>query len=131
MCVLPVPLECADPFLGLVAKQCNRFGRPNVLRFAFEQVAHVGTGLRHAEQPRLMVDHFLKLGRAHLLGARQVGDQPRIQIARAAAHHQSRRRGETHAGIDALAVAHRGQARAVAEMGKDHAALRRRRVGEV
>ena len=45
--------ECADPFLCLVAKQRDRFGRPNILRFALEQVAHVGTGLRHAEQPRL------------------------------------------------------------------------------
>ena len=64
--------ECADPFLDLVAKQRDRFSRPHVLRFTVEQVAHVGTGLRHAEQPGCVIDHLLKLLRAHLLGARQV-----------------------------------------------------------
>ena len=77
-----------------------------------------------------MVHHFLKLRRAHLLGARQVGDQSRIQVPRATAHHQSGRWREAHAGVDALAVAHGGQARAVAEMSKDHATLRCRRIAE-
>ena len=68
--------------------------------------------------------------RGHLLGSRQIRRQAGIQIAGAGAHHQSRRRGEAHAGVNAFAVAHGGQARAVAEMGEDHAALRRRRVAE-
>ena len=123
--------EGADPFLGLVAKQRDRFRRPHVLRFTVEQVTHVGTGLRHAEQPGLVVHHFLKLRRGHALGARQVVDQARIEVAGAGAHHQSRRGREAHAGVDALAVTHGGQARAVAEMGEDHATLRCRRVAGV
>ena len=53
--------EGADPFLDLVAKQRDRFGRPHVLRFTVEQVAHVGTGLRNAEQPGLEIDHLVEL----------------------------------------------------------------------
>ena len=45
--------ECADPFLDLVAKQRDRFSRPHVLRFTIEQVVHVGTGFRNAEQAGL------------------------------------------------------------------------------
>ena len=65
----------------------------------------------------------LKLRRGHLLGARQIATQSGIQIAGAGAHRQSRRRREAHAGVDAFAVAHGGQARAVAEMREDHAAV--------
>ena len=60
------------------------------------------------------------------LGAREVVDQARIQVARAGAHHQSRRGREAHAGVDAPAVAHGSQAGAIAEMGEDHAAPGRR-----
>ena len=77
-----------------------------------------------------MVDHFVKLFGGHLLGSRQIRRQAGIQIAGARAHHQSRRRREAHAGVNAFAVAHGGQARAVAEMREDDAALRCRRVAE-
>ena len=63
----------------------------------------------------------------HLFGARQVPDQSRIEIARARAHHQSGRRREAHARVDALAIAHGREARAVAEVGEDDAAVRGRR----
>src|SRR5450756_2928328 len=46
------------------------------------------------------------------------------------AHHQSRRRSEAQAGVNAFSVAHGGHARAVSEMRKDHAASRCRRVAE-
>ncbi len=52
--------ECADPFFDLVAKQRDRFSRPHILRFTFEQVTHVGTGFRHAKQPGLEVDHLVE-----------------------------------------------------------------------
>ena len=120
--------EGADPFLRLVAKQRHGLRRPHVIGFPREQVAHVGAGPGNAEQPGFVVHHLLKLRRGHALGARQVVDQARIQIPRAGAHHQSCRGREAHAGVDALAVAHGGQARAVAEMRKDHAALRGRRI---
>ena len=77
-----------------------------------------------------MVDHFVKLFGGHLLGSRQIRRQAGIQIARAGAHHQSRRRREAHAGVHAFAVAHGGQAGAVSEMREDHAARRCRRVAE-
>jgi hypothetical protein len=51
--------ECADPFLDLVAKQRDRVSRPHVRRFTVEQVTHVGTGLRQAEQPGLEIGHIV------------------------------------------------------------------------
>ena len=77
-----------------------------------------------------MVDHFVKLIGSHLLGSRKIGRQAGVQIAGAGAHHQSRRRRETHAGVHAFAVPHGGQAGAVSEMRQDHTALRGRRVAE-
>ena len=122
--------EGADPFFGLIAEKRHGFRRTKIIGFPCEQIAHIGTDLGNSKQPGRVVHHFLKLRRAHLLGAREVGDQSRIKVARAAAHHQSGRRRETHAGVDALAVAHGGEARAVAEMRKDHATLRCRRVAD-
>jgi hypothetical protein len=63
-----------------------------------------------------VVDHFVKLFCGDLFGSRQIRRQAGIQIARAGAHHQSRRRSEAHAGVNAFAVAHGGQPCAVAEM---------------
>ena len=83
-----------------------------------------------AEQTRLVVDHFVKLSGGHLLGSRQIRREAGIQIAGTRAHHQSRRRREAHARINAFAVAHGGQARAVAEMREDDATLCCRRVAE-
>ena len=73
--------ECADPFLDLVAKQRDRFSRPHVLRFTVEQVTHVGTGLRHAEQPGLEIDHLIESFCIEALGARQIPNQSGIEIA--------------------------------------------------
>ena len=73
--------ECADPFLDLVAKQRDRLGRPHVLRFMVEQVAHIGTGLRHAEQPGLEIDHLVELLCAHLFRAGQIPNESGIEIA--------------------------------------------------
>ena len=81
-----------------------------------------------------MVDHLMKLLRAHALGLRQVRDQAGIQIAGARAHRHACRRREAHAGVDALAVANRGEACPVAEMSQNHPAhggrLRAGRAGE-
>ena len=77
-----------------------------------------------------MIYHLLKLRRGHVLGGGQIADQSRVQIARAGAHGQSRRRREAHAGVDALTGTDRGHACAVSEVREDHAAIRSRRVAE-
>ena len=98
--------------------------------FLHEQVSHIGTSLRNSEQPGLVVDHFEKLFRGHLLGSCQIWSQAGVQIARAGAHHQSRRRSEAHAGVNALAVAHGGHACAVAQMSEDDATGGCRRIAQ-
>ena len=57
--------------------------------------------------------------------AREERDEPGIHVAGTRAHHEARRRREAHAGVDALPVADRGEARAAAEVREDHAAARR------
>ena len=116
--------EGANPFLDLIAKQRDGLSRSHVIGFLREQVPHVGRGLRHAEQPGLVVDHVMKLQRRHVVGAREIADQSWVQISRAGAHRQPCRRRETHAGVNAATVAHGGQTGAVAEMREDHAAGR-------
>ena len=91
--------KCADPFLDLIAKQRDRLGRPRVAPFTFEQVAHVGAGLRHAEQAGLEIDEFVELLGAHFFGARQVPNESGIEVAGARAHGHPGRRGEGHARI--------------------------------
>jgi hypothetical protein len=71
----------SDPFLELVAKQRDCFSRPHVLCFTVEQIPHVGTGLRHAEQPGLEIDHLIEAFCIEVLGARQVPKQSGIEIA--------------------------------------------------
>jgi len=109
--------ECADPFLDLVAKQRDRFSRSHVLRFTVEQVAHVGTGLRHAEQPRLEIDHLIESFCIEALSARQIPNQSGIEITGAGAHRHPGCRGETHACVHGFGVTHRRQARAITEVG--------------
>ena len=79
-------------------------------------------------RPDLWFTMSLKAARVSCSVRARYGDESGIQIARARAHHQPRRRREAHAGVDALAVAHGGQARAVAKMGEDDPALRGRRI---
>src|ERR1035441_10519933 len=76
----------ADPFFHLVTKQSDRLSRPHVLRLALQQVAHVGTGFGYPEQPGLEIDHLVELLRAHFLTARQVPNQPGIEVTGPRAH---------------------------------------------
>src|SRR5947207_16030712 len=70
----------------------------------------------------------MKLFRGHLFGLREKSDQTGIKIARAGAHRQSCGWRERHTCVYGLAVAHRGETRAIAEMSEDdtsvHARLR-------
>ena len=77
-----------------------------------------------------MIDHFVELPGGHLLGARKIRGQAGVQVAGAGAHDQSRGWGEAHAGVDAFSVADCRHAGAVAEVGQDHPALRRRGIAE-
>jgi hypothetical protein len=63
----------------------------------------------------------MKRGRCHAIGVRQERHEAGIQIAGPRAHHQSGRRREAHARIDARAAFHRRQARAVAQVREDDA----------
>jgi hypothetical protein len=116
--------ECANPFLDLVAKQSHGFRRPHVLLFALQQVAHVGTRFRNAEQSGFEIDHLIETLGVHVPRLSQIPDQPGVDIAGASAHRDAGCRSEAHAGIHGFAVMHRGQARAIAEVGEDHPALR-------
>jgi hypothetical protein len=91
---------------------------------------HVRADLRNAEQPRLVVNHPVKLRFAHLLGAPQKRNQSRVEIAGTGAHHQTRRRREAHARVHAFAIAHGGHAGAVAQMSEDDAPGRRLRASD-
>ena len=77
-----------------------------------------------------MIHHFVKLLRGHFFRAREIRREAGVQITGARAHHQSRRRRKAHACIHAFAVTHGGEARAVAEMREDDAALCGRRVAK-
>jgi hypothetical protein len=81
--------EGANPLFRLITEQRNGFRGSDIMGFLREQVSHIGTDLRNSEQSGLVVDHFVKLFRGHLLGSRQIRRQAGIQIARAGAHHQS------------------------------------------
>jgi hypothetical protein len=69
------------------------------------------------------IDHLVELLRAPFFRARQIPNQSGIEISRASAHRHARGRGETHARVDGFAVAHRRQARAIAEVGEDDTTL--------
>ncbi len=51
--------------------------------------------------------------------------EPRIEIARAGAHRHAGGGREAHAGFHRFSVAHRREARAIAEVGEDHPPARR------
>ena len=95
---------------------------------AREQIAHVGAHAGDAEQPRAAVHQIVDLVDGEALAAHQVHEHARIEITGARAHRNPRRRREAHRGLDAASVAHRREARPVAEMSEDHPALRRRAV---
>ena len=59
----------------------------------------------------------------HTFGARQIPNQSGIEIAGAGAHRHPGGGSKTHAGVDGFAVAHCGQARAIAEVGENDPAL--------
>ena len=69
-----------------------------------------------------MVDHVMKLLRAHLLGLRQYQTTPPIEIAGAGAHRHACGRRETHAGVDTFATVNRGQTCPISKVGQDHPA---------
>ena len=115
--------ECAHPFLRVVAEQRHRIRRPDVVGLTREQVAHIGADLRHAKQPRLVIDHLMELRHSHLLRVREERHQPGVQISCSRAHHQPGHGREPHAGVDARASLYRSQAGAVAKMREDHATV--------
>jgi hypothetical protein len=78
----------------------------------------------------------VKLLRGHALAPREIGDEPGVEVARAPAHRHAGGGREGHRGVDALAVADGGDARAIAEMSDDQprrqpAGLAAERAGEV
>ena len=74
------------------------------LGLAAEQVAHVGTAARDADQPRSLVDQIIDGRGAASLFLEQVEQHAGIEVAGARAHHQPAGRREAHRGVDALAA---------------------------
>ena len=88
---------------------------------ALQQRLHVGGETGHAFDPALVIEQMLQLFAAHAV-AQQMQQRAGIDRARPRAHHQAVERREAHGGRDALAVADRRHAGAVAEMRDDQAA---------
>ena len=78
-CVQPAERggEGADPLLRLVAKQFDRLGRPDIAILPFQEIAHVGTGFRDAQQAGLVVHEAVELvGASFLRPATGTGPGP-------------------------------------------------------
>ena len=115
--------EGPDPGLDPVAEQVDRLGRAGVALPTGQEVAQVGAGLRDPEEAGLLVDHAVEpLGR-HALGVGEEREEPGVEVAAAGPHDQAGGRGEAHRRVQAPALAHRGQARARAEVRQDDPAL--------
>ncbi len=71
-----------------------------------------------------MIEHLLDLANAHAVFAHEVRNGTRIKRPGSRSHQQPVKRGKTHRRIDAASVTHGAQARAVAKMCNDHAAMR-------
>ena len=122
--------EGPDPGLDPVAEQVDRLGRAGVALPTGQQVAQVGAGLRDPEEAGLLVDHAVEpLGR-HALGVGEEREEPGVDVAAAGPHDQAGGRGEAHRRVEATALAHRGQARARAEVRQDDPAPGLRRPGD-
>lgn len=113
-----------------MAKQRHGLGGPNVRGFPGKQIPHVGAGFGDAEQTGFAVDQMRELRRGQIFGAGQVADQSRIKIAGPDAHHHPGRWLKTHGGVDAPAIFHSGQIRAVAQVGQDNPPGGRGRVAQ-
>ena len=124
-CVQPAERggEGADPLLRLVAKQFDRLGRPDIDLLPFQEIAHVGTGFRDAQQAGLVVHEAVELVGRHPFGLRQEPDQSRIDVAGARSHDQPGGRREAHGRVDGMAPLDRRQARPGAEVCQDDTAL--------
>ena len=117
--------KAADPFLCLVAKKRQRLGGARIVRLAIEQIPNVAAGLRNSKQSRLVIHHGAKLRGRHRFRRRQIAHEPRVEIPRAGAHGQTRRRRECHARVDAAAVLHGREAGAAAQVRKNDPPSRR------
>ena len=80
---------------------------PDLVR---EQVLEIGAGLRNPEQPGFVVHERVKLIGREAPGLGEKPGQPRVNIAAARRHDQSRGRRQPHRGIDALEFVDRSQA---------------------
>jgi len=98
-------------------------GRAHVGGFGGEQIAHVAAHLRDTEQPGFVVRQSVEALCGQAVGTRQVRRDAGVEVARSRGHRQARRWRESHAGVDAVAGVHGGEACTAAQMGKDHPAL--------
>ena len=73
-----------------------------------------------------MARHLLESFRTHAVLASEKSDETWVDVTGTAAHHESRGRGKSHAGVEALPVAYRREARTAAQMREDQTAVRHR-----
>jgi hypothetical protein len=62
--------ERPDRSEGLVAEQVYGFGSTDIAELVLDQIAHVGTGFRNAQQAGLVVDDVVELFRRQVPSAR-------------------------------------------------------------
>jgi hypothetical protein len=82
------------------------------------QLAHIGRAPGKAEQASLMIEGPIQIGRAQPL-PQLMQQQPRIDRATAAGHHQALHRCEAHGGGHAAACSNGAERAAGAQMGAD------------
>ena len=121
--------ERANPFLGLGTNQRYGLGGADVGGFAREQFVHVRAGLRDTQETGFVVDHVMELLGGDLFGPPEIPGEAGIKVTGTGAHGNAGSRGKTHAGIDAFAVVHGGEAGAVSEMRNDDTTSRGLRAG--
>ena len=112
--------ECSDPLAGLIAEEIDGGSRMRIA-VALRAAGH-GCCRCFPETPTqagLMVDQVIEAGRVEFFCATDGRNHAGIEIAGARGHDEAACRRESHAGIDASAVAHSGDACAVAEMCQD------------
>lgn len=98
-------------------------GKLGAGRVACQQISHIVTDAGKTQKPRLTVEK-----RGHLFEAvtgwpQKVQDHARVEIAAARSHRKPVEGGKSHRRGDAVPTAQRAEARTVAQMGGDDAAL--------
>ena len=100
--------------------QLDGSGSARVQGFIVEQFSHAGTCTRYPEEPRLLVHHPVERRGIDPFFLEKINDDSGIKVARAGAHDEPSRRGETHGRVHALAMPDGCHACPIPQVSDDH-----------